>query len=396
MNKVRVLAVAGLTSIAFAGGDLWDFTTLLETSNCGNFCSQVHTPGAIYCWANAPEPGPNSVDDDGNPSPYFSTCYKRSGGWWFGYADNNGAVKDAVSDKNVFNTDSCPTPPKDPNPTQSLGTIAVEKYIDASQNGDWKSLTAKTFDKNGHYLVKEYGMGNATDGLDVKFINPAGTDEEPTVSAIGFNWRQKQECNYQDYENRFAEDLSGKEGLCIRYKADGAGVDVELGWNEKAYGYDTWIVKLPVANDWKTMDMKWEDFAPSYESEADFQELDIALTKAEALKFALKNRGASAVTIRFQLKEVGWLGSCSGTAERPPAPTPIMGGKMASAYKFNVNGRTLSANFAGSVQVINLQGAVVAKKTLAAEEPMNLANLPVGIYMVRSEKLGIVQKIMVK
>jgi hypothetical protein len=73
-----------------------------------------------------------------------------------------------------------------------------------------------------------------------------------------------------------------------------------------------------------------------------------------------------------------------------------MGGKIASAYKFNVNGRSLSANFAGTVQVINLQGAVVAKKTLAADESMSLANLPVGIYMVRSENRGIVQKIMVK
>jgi hypothetical protein len=69
---------------------------------------------------------------------------------------------------------------------------------------------------------------------------------------------------------------------------------------------------------------------------------------------------------------------------------------MASEYKFNMNGRILSANFAGSVQVINLQGAVVAKKTLAANESMNLANLPVGIYMVRSKNRGIVQKIMVK
>jgi hypothetical protein len=394
MNKIKILAVAGLASMAFAGGNLWDFATLLETSNCGSFCGQVHTPGAVFCWG---EVTPNKDNGWGRP------CFDGTGGWWFGYADAGGEVKDANSNNKVFvETERCET---DLNPTEAVGTIAIEKYIEpqsgtaAGQNTDWISKTvAGSVSKAGHFLIKGYGLGAGTDGLDVIFSNPAGTPEDPTVSAIGFNWRQKAQCEREDYEGTYIENLTkdDREGLCIRYKADKAGVDVELGWNEAQYEYNTWIVKLPEANDWKTMDMKWEDFAPSYESEDDPYPLETALTKAEALKFALKNRASSAVTVHFQLKEVGWLGSCSGTAERPPAPTPIMGGKMASAYKFNMNGRMLSANFAGSVQVINLQGAVVAKKTLAAEESMNLANLPVGIYMVRSEKLGIVQKIMVK
>jgi len=396
MSKIRILAVAGLASMAFAGGNLWDFPNLLDGENCGNYCGQVKAPGVLYCWADAEPPS-----EENN---YGSPCYKQSGGWWFGYGDEGGEVKDAVNGRKVFLPETNCDMAKDPTPTQSEGTIAIEKWIDDKQNVDWKSLTAKSYSKAGHYIVKGFGLGDGTDGFDVKFVNPAGTDKEPTVAAIGFNWRQKEECGNTDYEGHYTEDLTsvkadGKtvEGLCIVYKADEAGVDVELGWNEAVYEYNTWIVKLAAASSWKTIDMKWEDFAPSFQGEDDPYPIETALKEAEALKFSFKNKTSDAKTIHFQLKEVGWFGSCSGTASRPEPPTtPITVGKIASAYKFYMNGRTLSANFAaGSVQVINLQGAVVAKKTLNATDKMNLANLPSGIYMVRSE-LGIVQKIMVK
>ncbi len=399
MNKFRVLAaaVAGLASSAFAAGDLWDFATLLETTNCGKFCGQVHTPGAVYCWSQTEQTAANG---------YGKPCFDGTGGWWFGYADEDGAVKDAVSNQNVFvATENCET---NQNPEKSVGTIAIEKYIEpavgqsAGQNVDWIPKTvAGSVSKAGHYMVKGYGLGDGTEGLNVKFINPGGTDEKPNVAAIGFNWRQKASCDKTDFEGFYVEDLTkgGKTGLCIVYKADKAGVDVELGWNEAKYEYNTWVVKLPAASSWTTIDLIFnEDFAPSYQGADDPHPLNTALTEAEALKFALKTKTATAETVNFQLKEVGWAGSCSGTAVRPPPPdlTPIAGGKMASAYSFNLNGRVLSANFAGTVQVVNLQGKVVAKKALAANESMNLANLPVGIYMVRSESRGIVQKIMVK
>jgi hypothetical protein len=405
MNKIKILAVASLASIAFAGGDLWDFSILLSSDNCGKFCGQVHTPGAIYCWQENQQVPTNG---------YGRPCFDGSGGWWFGYADNRGEVKDASSGNKVYlDEEKCPEffppvapstypAPKDPTPTEALGSIAIEKYVDASSNQDWISLlydyktgtTAPT-----HFLVKGYGLGDATEGLDVKFENPAGTDDKPTVSAIGFNWREKGKCpNKADFEDIVTENLTSRgTGLCIVYKADKEGVDVELGWDEEAYEYNTWVAKLPIATGWKTLNMKWENFRPSFDDGIEPTPLETALTEAEALKFASKNKSASPVSIHFQLKEVGWHGSCSGTAEEyTPSPTPIIGGKMASAYKFNMNGRMLSTNFAGFVQVVNLQGMVVAKKTLAEGEYLNLANLPVGIYMVRSEKHGIVQKIMVK
>jgi len=407
MSKIKILAVACLASVAFAGegGNLWNFKGLLEKPNCGDFCSQVHTPGATFCWADAPPPA---------APDYSSPCYGKAGGWWFGYADEGGRVEDGVAGTKIFlaRADSCSTP-KDPTPAQAVGTVVIERWIAGTAAGDQNSAwasgtnTAKPYDKAGHYFIKGYGMGNADEGLDVKFINPGGTDEKPNVSAIGFNWRGKKECGGDDYEGSYVENLKTKGsdvGLCIVYKADKAGVDVELGWNEAAYEYNTWIAKLPAATSWKTLNIKWTSFGLSYETDEPTEPLATALTQAEALKFALKTRTSTAETIRFQLKEVGWHGSCTGDAEELPPyeggggedPEPIIGGKVASAYKFSFNGRMLSANFAGNVQVVNLQGKVVAQKTLAKDERLNLSNLPMGIYMVRSEKNGIVQKIMLK
>jgi len=390
MNKFKVLAVAVacLASGVFAGGDLWDFSIVLSSTNCGKYCGQVHTPGANYCWSKVEQTAANG---------YGRPCFDSTGGWWFGYADEGGTVKDAISSKNVFipkGQGGCET---DLNPSEAIGTIVIEKYIEpGKQNVDWIPETVKgTVTANGHYSVKGYGTGAGDEGLDVIFSNPGGTDEKPSVSAIGFNWRGKKECGRADYEETYVENIGAAgDGLCIVYKADKAGIDVELGWNESLYEYNTWVAKLPAASSWKTLNIKWESFSLSYQTDEPTQPLSKALTEAEALKFALKTRTATAETVHFQLKEVGWHGSCSGTAEE--LPSPISGGKMASSYKFNLNGRMLSTNFAGTVQVVNLQGKIVAQKMLAANESMNLANLPVGVYMVRSESRGIVQKIMVK
>jgi len=408
MNKIKVLAVACLASIAFAkygdGGNLWDFPNMLQKGSyktgAGNdpFWGQVHTPGAIYCWDNVT---PSATNGWGKP------CFDGTGGWWFGYADNGGIVKDAISNNKVFVTkeESATRCDTELPPDEAVGDVITNKYIEVAagtstgQRTEWIPHAVNHTNTAGQYLIKGYGLGNATDGFNVNFANPAGTDEDPTVSAIGFNWRALQRCEKEDYQNIYSEDISSKEGLCVVYKADKGdanfGVDVELGWNENLNGYNTWIVRLPATTGFKTLNMKWNHFRLSYESEDVPPPIETALTQAEALKFAFKNKTNAAVTINFQLKEVGWYGSCSGTAEEPGG-TPIIGGNMASAYKFSLNGRMLSANFAGPVQVVNLQGKVVAQKALAKDERLNLANLPVGIYMVRSESRGIVQKIMVK
>jgi len=397
MNKFKVLAVAVacLASGTFAGGNLWDFPNMLSTDNCGSYCGQVHTPGLIFCWSEVTPSGTNE---------WGKICYKSTGGYWFGYVgDEGGDVKDAVSNRNLFwpkGASEC-AGGDDSTPPDQFYSVVIERYVEpGKQNVDWIPKTvAGSVSKAGHFMIKGYGLGDGTadgsGGLDVKFSNPGGTDEKPSVSAIGFNWRGKKECGNDDYEKAYIENIKAQgNGFCIVYKADKAGVEVELGWNSSLYEHNTWVAKLPASSSWKTLNIKWEVFGLSYATDEQTYPLETAITNAEALKFALKTKTSTPETVHFQLRELGWYGSCSGTAT--DLPSPITSGKMASSYKFNLNGRTLSANFAGSVQVINLQGKVVAQKTLAASESMNLANVPVGVYMVRSESRGIVQKIMVK
>jgi len=405
MSKIKILAVAmvSLASTTFAAGDLWEFANVLKTTN-DPFWGQVHTPGAKFCW--------NEVTPDGK-NDWGAPCHKGTGGFWYGYSEYGGKVNDAVDNTDVSVCEG----------------VVIEKYIEPAkdgkpgQNTDWISKTVvgtSGVTSAGHYMIKGYGLGAGTESFDVKFTGPGGTEDEPNVSGIGFNWRGKEEapCNpasanekypNKDYQGIYTEDLSTQKGLCLVYKADKEGVDVELGWNETSYDYNTWVARLPVASGWTTVNVEWDKhFAPSFpDPDKFFPLVDIALKKADALRFVLKNKTTTSTSVRFQLKEIGWHGTCGApTVTIPEIPdsdkwwengnTPIIGGKVASAYRFSMNGRTLSANFAGNVQVVNLQGKVVAQKALAKDERLNLSNLPMGVYMVRSETRGIVQKIMVK
>lgn len=342
MKTIKAFAVASLVSAgaAIAAADLWNFPTLLAATN-EPFWGQVHVPGAIFCWDDADEPtGANN---------YFSPCYGQTGGWWWGYADNDGKVVDGVA----TNYDLA-----------ANGALQIE---------EWSA------DAEKHVFIRNKGLGDATEGLHVKFVLAAGTAEEPSLAGIGFNWRNK---DGNDYEGNSTEDISGETGLCLEYWASKAGVTVELGWNEKAYGYNTWVYTLPACLGFCKADMPWSSFEQSYEG--DTEERVFALRNAESLKFAYKNK-AAATDIDFKIRAVGWNGTCSGSD-----PVPITG-KIAATPKFNLSGRVLSvANISSSaqVQVINMQGAVVAQKVLEPNQSLNLANIPTGVYLVRSAKIG--------
>jgi len=364
MKTIKVFAVAGLisASAAVAAADLWKFDGLISATN-EPLLGQVHTPGAEYCWDNAPEPG---------PPDYSSPCYTEAGGWWFGYGDKGGKAYDGVNESYDL------TLPQALKINEYDGSLPGQKFI------------------------KQKGLGDATEGLHVKFKLASGTADVPSLAGIGFNWRAAGGSE-NDYEGLGVQDLSGKPGLCIKYYASACGVDVELGWNERAYGYDTWIYKLPecTSSSGCMANMTWDKFQLSYEDES--QDLAFAKTNAEALKVVYKNKNDAAMTVEFKLMELGWAGTCSGTAVAGPSDCggqvsiKVPSGKIAA--QFNLSGRVLSiANISTPthVQVINMQGALVAQKTLRPNESLNLANMPTGIYVVRSAKLGISQKIILK
>jgi len=354
MKAIKAFVAIGLVSASatMAAADLWNFNGLLASTN-EPFLGQVHVPGAIVCWNQRP---PLATNDP----PYSSVCYSQTGGWWFGYGDNGGKIYDGVATSYDLTLNEA---------------LKINEYIDSE----------------GQAFIKNKGMGNATEGLHVKFALGQGTADEPSLAGLGFNWRQK---DGTDYENIKIENIGSKgTGLCIEYKSSKAGVEVELGWNEAAYGYNTWIFKLGACSgsEFCKQDMPWSAFEQSYEGTT--SDRDFALANAEALKIAYKNKEPQAVDIEFKIRAIGWNGSCSGAA------SPIINGKFVAGPKFSVSNRVLSianVSIPTQVQIINMQGAVVAQKTLGPNESLNLANMPTGVYMVRSAKLGISQKIILK
>jgi len=357
MNKIKVLAILGVAAgIASAQGNLW-------RGDVDAFPSlQVNTPGAQQCWG-APGNEP-SADND-----YSSPCYTQTGGWWFGYdygneaGTNKGDVQDATTSKSLV-------------PAGSL------------------NLTAEA---DGSPIGGE-GYNISMKAIDVKFLLKGGTDEAPSGAGIGFNWRKK-EGTPPDFGGQVTENISSYNGICLTYTLGTAGEGkafVELGWNEAANEYNTWVFALAPSATWKTIALTWNDFAKSW-TQPSSPAIDIAKNQAEALKFKAQNKTSSEVSFGFALAELGWNSTCTGGTGGQP--NPIIN-KIVSGGKFSLVGRNLSlvniGSASASVQVVNMQGAVVAKKTLTENKAMSLANLPAGVYFVRSADLKISQKIVLK
>jgi len=300
---------------------------------------QVKTPSVLACWAEHSNP------EAGNP------CYTTTGGWWFGYTDQTASIK-------------------------------VKLNGSLTEFGDGVALSD---DSDGSSLI-----GNA---LEVQFeTGAAASSDAPTISGIGFSFNKPES----------GENITSKQGYCITYTADAAGVQFELGWDEATYNYDTWYVELPASSSKKTLTMKWGE--TSGKQSGDFkkdgwgtseknQPSSTATDNAWSVKIRLKNSGTSAKTINFALYELGWANDgCSGGS------TPVVY-SGAELVKFNLVGRAFSLSSVEkpvAVQVINLQGAVVSSQTLAPNEVMNLSNLPTGIYMIRVPSVGYTSKVILK
>jgi hypothetical protein len=352
MNGVKKVMLSGLACAGFAvaAGDLWQL-------DVDNFASlQVQVPGAIKCWAENEDPA------EGNP------CYEGTGGWWFTY---------------VFGPEGVPEQEGKVFDATSGDDISAPKAMVLTSKADGSILSGKGITNN--------------EGIKVRFELSGGgsvDDENPSGAGVGFNWRNK---DGDDYEGNATEDISGKDGLCVVYSLEivenaDAKAWMELGWNEKGHGYNTWRYELDATTDattGSTKDLAWSDFKKSWTQQGS-PAITVATTTAEALKFKGENKSTSPSTMILTIKEVGWKGTCSGS-------TPIVTMPTVSASKFfSLTGRSLSFSAKGSVQIANIQGVVVVQKNLDANQTLNLANLPTGVYFVRSVEHGIVQKIMLK
>ncbi len=296
---------------------------------------QVQTPEAKAC--------------DKTGEDYGKLCYETTGGWWFAYA---GDTKD--------------------------GEVVSFDPITTNPDGTYKLIT--TNEEDGTIIPN----GNLIEGtgLQVTMTTSGGASAAPAIAGIGFNWTKAET----------AIDISIHTGYCITYNWTGTDpLQMELGWDEGTYGYDSWYATLPVGSN--TLSFLWSQFKKDGWDKTNSNPITTATTAAVSLKVRLKNSAAAASSGTLTISDLGWAGECTGAA--------ISSISKSSFAKATLLGRTLSISgisSAASVEVINLQGQVVLKNSINGATSLGLKNLQQGVYMLRitGKTVSLNQKIVIQ
>ena len=179
-------------------------------------------------------------------------------------------------------------------------------------------------------------------------------------------------------------DASAWGGVCITYESDVAPA-LELGLGDDVDAtieYANPAASLPKASAGTMKQLAWTDFKqPSWYKGTTKIDGATAAGQLVALKFKIQ---ATAGTYGFDICAIGPNGaSCPEKCEPKGADVAIKAVRGASAAKAILSGRSLSFTgvTAGTAEVLNLQGQVVAKGDVSSA--LSLANLDAGVYMVR-------------
>jgi len=332
-----VVAAAGM---AFAGSPLWgpdpdDFPSL-----------QVKVPAAQACWDENPTPG------EENP------CYTATAGWWYGYQYDAGKAE-----------------------IKKSATVGGE--TEWGPFGDGVSITDPTA---GETLID-------SDALRVRLTAKSSDGTKYGGAGVGFDFGKPK----TDRVN-----ITAQEGYILDYQSDGA-LQFKLGYDETSYSDAcSWDAALPAKATRGQVTLTWADFKqPSWCPGSETKPIiakEVALANAESAKIAIAaSNSATETVVTLAIYGLEWV---AGTSPNPnPSPIVVSGKGAASPVSFNMAGKMLSLNSSVgpvSVQVINLQGAVVRSKTMGNAEKMNLSSLPTGVYIVRVPAQGYVHKFTVK
>ena len=181
-------------------------------------------------------------------------------------------------------------------------------------------------------------------------------------------------------------DASAWGGVCITYKS-GAAPALELGLGDEvdaSIEYANPAAQLPKSTDGTMKQLVWTDFKqPTWYKGTTKMSGPDASKQLVALKFKIQ---AQSGEYPFNICAIGPNGAaCPETCE-PPSPsdsTAIKSIRGASVAKAILSGRNLSIKgvSTGTVEVLNLQGQVVAKGEVSSA--LSLAKLDAGVYMVR-------------
>lgn len=335
IQKIAMFGLAAAATSVFAAGSLWSI------SEGKNYSYQVQTPEVLACTGGAPS----------KMADYGAACFQSTGGWWFAYD----ATKDLA------------------------GTTASITPADKNADGTWKLIT--TSEEDGSILPG--GNLDASKGLWATMKTTGVSGEVPGVVGIGFNWTKAET----------AISITSNGGYCVAYSWDSADeLQMELGWDSKTNGDDTWFFVLPSGS--KTLDITWAQFGQEGWDSNHSTTVSTATDGAVSLKFRVKNGTTTEMGGTFALSELGKPGECGA------APSAISDVKAVSA-KVMLNGRTLSVaglTASATVEVVNLRGQVVASQMMSGSAAMNLSSLDAGMYMVRvqGKSVNYTQKVILK
>ena len=193
-------------------------------------------------------------------------------------------------------------------------------------------------------------------------------------------------------------DASAWGGVCITYEADVAPA-LELGLGDEvdaSIEYANPAASLPKASAGTMKQLAWTDFKqPSWYKGTTKIAGEAASKQLVALKFKIQ---AQSGEYGFDICAIGPNGAACPDACQPKGGTgAIKAVRGASAAKAILSGRSLSFSgiSAGTAEVLNLQGQVVAKGDVSSA--LSLANLDAGVYMVRvAGKVNFTNKIVLK
>ncbi|MBR2089771.1 MAG: hypothetical protein IJ905_05280, partial [Fibrobacter sp.] len=196
---------------------------------------------------------PETVACDKTGDDYGAACYQSTGGWWFAYV---GDTKD--------------------------GQEMSFEPIDYNTDGTYKLITTDETDGSiipGGNLIENVG-------LQVTMSAAGGASSTPAIAGIGFNWTKAET----------PIDISANNGYCIVYSWTGSqALQMELGWDEAANGYDSWYTSMPeTKGSTSSLDLPWAKFKQDGWDKAK-QPITVAQTKAVSLKIRLKNATAAKV-----------------------------------------------------------------------------------------------------
>jgi len=376
---------------------------------------QVQFPWVVEC-TSKPDFDESNANDP---------CYKKEGGWWFGYLAGWEPTGEVGPKKCVGAAGM---------PPDGGSTSGVNKVY-AKINGDWVNFAGADYPECEGPAITDKSNGvslMSSDGLELRLTVGAGyildPDYEPSLSGFGVNMGEYP-------TGAFKRDLENKNGFCLTYISDhentrvgnvGAQMTLALGWDEGikgnlVKGFDTWYAVIPPSNGAKvSKDFTWTGTPvmgvdPTVPNEAGMFIQDnwtnwpanqgkpagapfpITSATKEMTSVKISFSGYEAKTVNFKLMEFGFAGSCG----KGGFGTPIAGGVHTNPMSFGMIGKVLSLNsYAGKtpvvVQIINLQGSIVKTQTMSKGDKMNLQNLPTGIYMVRVPAQGYVAKYAIK